>query len=36
MGWKDDWNKLVRFRIIVIKIVDALVWLLSKLRKILA
>jgi hypothetical protein len=35
MGWRDDWNKLVRMRLILLKILEAVIWLAEKLRKIL-
>ena len=35
MGWKDDWNKLARMRFILLKILEAVIWLAEKIRKIL-
>jgi len=35
MGWKDDWNKLLRLRWVLLKVLEAVVWLAEKLRKIL-
>jgi hypothetical protein len=35
MGWKDDWNKLVKMRLILLKILEVVIWLAEKLRKIL-
>ena len=35
MGWRDDWNRLVKMRIILLKILSAVIWLAEKLKKIL-
>ena len=35
MGWREDWSRLMKIRDILLKILELIIWLAQKLKKIL-
>lgn len=35
MGWREDWNRLVRVKYFFLKLLSAVIWLAEKLMKLI-